>query len=161
MLAAVAVAWACVAPPPAEYDTRVDAKKWVETLSDEIREGDGLVIHPFANWLVGCYGDWPIRFKVERRLAPGFVVEVLRPNTLTVMSEHPREPLTEFLNRHRFGRVFYLAERINVPAGEFPVRLHREIQRVFEDDGYEKTDSGRTWATELTVYRRASMKELE
>ena len=159
--AAAALAWACVFPPVAEYDTRVDAKKWVETLSEEIQREDGLVIHPFASWLVGCYGKWPVRFVVERRVAPGFVVEVLRPNTFTVMSEHPRDSLVEYLHRHRFGRVYYLAERIHVRVDDFPVVVHREIQGAIEDGGYENTGSRRTWATELTVYRRASMAEHE
>lgn len=152
-LTAALVAWACVFPVAAEYDSRVDAKQWVETLSEEIREDDGLVIHPYASWLVACYGDWPLRFTVERRLAPGFIVEVLRPTTFTVMSEHPRAPLMGFLDHHRLGTVFYLAERIHVRPRNFPVRVHREIQEAIEDSGYQAISSRGSWATTLTLYQ--------
>ena len=155
-LAAVTVVWACVFPPSAEYDTRVDAKRWVETLADEIRADDGLVIHPYASWLVACYGDWPLRFKAERRLAPGFLVEILRPNTFTVMAEHPREALVEYLGRHRFGRVFYLAERIHVRPEQFPVRVHGEIRTAFEEAGYATAGARKTRATELTLFTAAA-----
>ena len=155
-LAAVMVVWACVFSPTAEYDTRVDAKGWVETLADEIRADDGLVIHPYASWLIACYGDWPLHFKVERRLAPGFLVEILRPNTFTVMTEDPREALVEFLGRHRFERVFYLAERIHVRPEQFPVRVHREIRKAFEEAGYATTGGRKTRATELTLFTAAA-----
>ncbi len=151
-VAGAVVLAACIFPAQAAYDARVDAKRWVCKMQDLIRDEDGMVLHPYANWLVACYGDWPLSFHVEHRLSPGFRVDIHRAQSVTLVSENPRKVLAEFLAVERTKRIFYLGERVHVPPKMYPARVHRGIQKMFEEQGYTAVHAWRTWATELMIY---------
>ena len=128
----------------------------VELLQQHEKNGDTLIIFPWANWAVGYYGKWkPIFVNVDDS-TNGFYMEVDRPNTYVLRETYKgidfrRSPQVtssqlKFLETNP-KRVIYLATSIlSAP--------HRWIIEAIISHGYSIEYDGKCYDGCLMVFKK-------
>src|SRR5438093_1522008 len=65
------------------YINANDSKAAIQFLAGHIRDEDGLIVYPHANWAIAYYGKWPYRVIPDDRVATNFSTMILRDRPMT------------------------------------------------------------------------------
>ena len=127
------------------YINANDSKAAIQFLAGHIRDEDGLIVYPHANWAIAYYGKWPYRVIPDDRVANNFSTMILRDRTLTLPSgvgriqywNHPDvlAPFLEDFASHEIPAIYYLSTSNPIDLGVAQL-FHNHAYRIDPNNSF-------------------------